>query len=119
MNLPFSNSEALLNHAMVEELYEKLVLQLVKDFELANSYINLSADSSPTEVQKELHERVYVLLMEKFKTYLQLLYVIDVPEKAFKSLEVTDAVEVAQQVSFLILQRELQKVQLKARYSQK
>lgn len=117
MTLHFSTSVALLRYASEEQLYDKLVAQLVKDFGLANSYIDIPIDSLPEEVHKALHERVYVLLMEKFTEYLNLLYVIDVPEKAFREIRSTDTVEIALQVALLILKRELQKVLLKQQYS--
>ena len=71
---------------------------------------------APEELRAILHEKIYYLIMERFADYLNLLYVVDVPEKAFKEIQVTDVVEVAEQVSFLILKRELQKVWLKERY---
>ena len=64
-----------------------------------------------------LLEKIYYLIMERFSEYLNLLYIVDVPEKAFKEIQVTDVVDVAEQVSFLILKREMQKVWLKTKYS--
>jgi hypothetical protein len=51
--------------------------------------------------------------MERFADYLNVLYVVDVPEQAFKQIELTDVVEVAREVCLLILEREWQKIQLK------
>ena len=113
----FSDSTSLLNHATEQVLYDKLVEQLIKDFALANIDIDLYAEIRPRSLREILHEKVYYLILEKFTEYLNLLYVIDVAEKEFKSIKVTDAVEVADQVTFLILKRELQKVQLKTKYS--
>ena len=117
MILNFATSISLLHNSQTERLYDKLVLQLEKDFLLANIHFELPKSVLPEKLPVLLHEKIYVLLMEKFSDYLNLLYVIDVPEKAFKEIQVTDAVEVAAQVSFLILKRELQKVRLKAKYS--
>lgn len=116
MNGDFPDGITLLAKAQDLQLYDKLVLQLEKDFGLANIFIELPKDIHPDELRKVLHEKVYVLLMEKFTEYLNLLYVIDVPEKAFKEIQMTDTVEVAGQVSFLILKRELQKVSLRQEY---
>ncbi|QCX01277.1 hypothetical protein FGM00_14585 [Aggregatimonas sangjinii] len=110
------NSEALLAKAEEQKLYGKLVAQLKKDFGLANIHIDFPIDVPRSELPKILHEKLYVLLMEKFSDYLNLIYVIDIPEKAFKEIQVTDSVEVAGQVSFLILKRELQKVTLRQKY---
>lgn len=84
---------------------------------MANIPFNLSDDIVPSKLKTLLHEKIYFLIMEKFSEYLNLLYVVDVPEKDFKQLKVTDVVEVSEQVSFLILKRVMQKVWLKEKYS--
>lgn len=118
MVLDFSDSKSLLKKAQDELLYNKLVVQLQKDFALANIDVDISSDGIDSNTLKTtLLEKIYYLILEKFTDYLNLLYVIDVPEKAFKDIEVTDVVEVAEQVTFLILKRELQKVWFKAKYS--
>jgi len=115
MNFP--DSTALIQSAQENEFYPKLIAQLEKDFTLANIPIQLGAGIAPEDLKTVLHEKIYHLIMERFSEYLNLLYIVDVPEKAFKEIQVTDVVEVAEQVSFLILQRELQKVWLKGKYS--
>jgi hypothetical protein len=117
MNSNFSNSISLLEKAQEEALYAKLVLQLKKDFALANVWMELPESVVPSKLKTLLHEKIYYLILERFTEYLNLLYVIDVPEKAFKEIHMTDAVEVAGQVTFLVLNREFQKVRLKAKYS--
>ncbi len=112
----FPNPQALLNTASAKALYDKLVRQLIKDFELANVSHDLREGIGPKELQRFLKEKLYVLLLEEFPEYLNLMYIIDVPEQAFQQIEVTDAVEVAEQITFLILRREWQKVWLKANY---
>ncbi|MEE9363847.1 MAG: hypothetical protein V3U92_14695 [Cellulophaga sp.] len=101
---------------VADNLYEKLLFQLQKDFERANVSISLDLDVKPRELHVVLQEKIYYLLLEKFTDYLNLLYVIDVPEKEFKSIKVTDVVEIAEQVTLLILKRELQKILLKIKY---
>ena len=113
----FQDSVSLLETARKEGLYSKLILQLHKDFSLANTDIHLTSDMEATQLETLLREKIYYLILEKFEDYLNLLYLIDVPERAFKDLRVTDVVEVADQMTFLVLQRELQKVRLKAKYS--
>lgn len=117
MVVNYVNSTELLQKVQEERLYEKLVAQLEKDFGLANVPIELSLEIVPNDLKAVLHEKIYLLILEKFNDYLNLLYVIDVPEKAFKEIQGTDVVEVAEQVSFLILKRELQKVWFKSKYS--
>ena len=112
----FKNPQALLETASAQSLYLKLVQQLIKDFELANISHDFREDIGPEELQRVLKEKLYVLLLEEFPEYLNLMYIIDVPEKAFQQIEVTDVVEVAEQLTFLILRREWQKVWLKSSY---
>ena len=112
----FKNPQALLETASAQSLYLKLVQQLIKDFELANISHDFREDIGPEELQRVLKEKLYVLLLEEFPEYLNLMYIIDVPEKAFQQIEVTDVVEVAEQLTFLILRREWQKVWLKSNY---
>ena len=121
MQIDFPNSQKLLSNAKKVGLFENLVAQLLKDFNLANIPIDLemsreSQQISPQELKSVLHEKIYRLIMEKFTDYLNLLYIVDVPEKAFKEIQLTDVVEIAEQVTFLVLKREYQKVWLKAQY---
>ncbi len=113
----FPNSTVLLQHANQKQFYKKLVQQLQKDFSLANIDIALDENLSPESLKTLIHEKLYHLLLERFSEYLNLLYVIDVPEKAFKDISMTDVVEVAEQVTFLILKRELEKVLWKNKYT--
>ncbi len=122
MMVDFPNSSELLKNAQAVRLYAKLVTQLQKDFALANIPIDLSPEKGkaymePNALKSMLHEKVYYLILERFSEYLNLLYIVDVPEKEVKKIQTIDAVEVAEQVSFLILKREWQKVWLRARYS--
>ncbi|MFT5943056.1 MAG: hypothetical protein ACI9Q4_002324, partial [Sediminicola sp.] len=98
-------------------LYGNLVAQLIKDFGLVNIFIELSEGIAPEDLKKAIHEKVYVLIMEKFADYLNLLYIIDVPENKVKAIAAIDVVEVADEVTFLILKREWQKVWFKAKYN--
>lgn len=106
----FQNSDELLQKSKSEGLYEALVTQLNKDFARANIEFHLSSEIAPMALKKLLHEKLYVLLLERFTDYLNLMYVIDIPEKTFKNLELADAVELAEKVCFLVLAREWQKV---------
>ncbi len=113
----FLDEKALLAHAVEQNLYGKTVAQVRKDFELANVAIALPVAITPEELFTTLHEKVFRLLMEQFTVYLNLLYVVDVPERDFKNITATDTVEVARKVAFLILKRVWQKVWLKTNYT--
>ena len=110
------NSRQLLELSGNQALYESLVLQLQKDFTLANNPLNITSDIKSEELIKVLVEKIYFLMMERFQDYLNVLYVIDIPEKEFQHIEITDAVEVSGQMAFLILKREFQKVWFRNKY---
>ena len=116
MVVNFPNITALLTHAKDQNLYQNLVSQLQKDFLFANVLIELPDKISPKDLKTSVHEKVYYLIMEKFTDYLNLLYIIDVPEKVVKTIEATDVVEISEQVTFEILKREWQKVWFRNEY---
>jgi hypothetical protein len=60
-----------------------------------------------------LHETVYQLIQDKFSDYLNLLYIIDVSEQKVRELDGSDTLRLSEEVTFLILQREWQKVWFK------
>ena len=113
----FNNSLELLEVVQREQLYQKLLAQIKKDFELANISIQIPDSVTPSELKSIIHEKIYVLIVERFDEYLNLLYVVDISEREVKSIAPTDAVEVSAEVSFLLLKREWQKVWYKAKYS--
>ncbi len=116
MNVP-SNFENLIEVATNLDLYQKLVKQLNKDFLYANIDLDFDEDILPSSLKLLLHETVYKLVQENFAEYLNLLYIIDVPEHQIKALDGTDTLDMSEQVAFLILKREWQKVWFRSKYS--
>ncbi|NER09558.1 hypothetical protein SAMN06265375_101934 [Muriicola jejuensis] len=116
MGNELSNSSEVLRKAASLDLYHNLVDQLVKDFALANISFQPRKEVSPAELTALLREKVYVLLLERFPDYLNLLYIIDVPENSLSSGETRDAADMAEEAAYLILKREWQKVWLKHSY---
>ncbi|WP_339921531.1 hypothetical protein [uncultured Flavobacterium sp.] len=110
------NSDLLLAEAENETLYLKLIEQINKDFNLANEGIDFPMSISPDELKIQLHEKIYRLIQYKFAEYLNLLYIIDVSEDEVKKMDGSDLVVLAEQVSFLILKREWQKVWFRNKY---
>jgi len=104
------NTDLLLAEAETENLYLKLIEQINKDFNLANEGIDFPLSTKPNELKVQLHEKVYRLIQYKFAEYLNLLYIIDVAENEIKKLDDSDLVALSEQVAFLILKREWQKV---------
>ena len=116
MNLGVVNSDQLLDIASESLLIKELSTQLEKDFSLANISLKLPLKFDAKTFVSIIREKVYHLMMEHFAEYLNLLYIVDVPEREFQYIEVTDAVEVADQITFLILKREYQKVWYRNKY---
>jgi hypothetical protein len=110
------NTDLLLQEAEKETLYVNLITQMNKDFNLANEAVDFPLSLSPDELKIQLHEKVYRLIQYKFAEYLNLLYIIDVSEEEIKKLDGSDLVILAEQVAFLILKREWQKVWFRNKY---
>ena len=110
------NTDLLLSQAQKEQLYVKLIEQINKDFTLANESVDFDVETSPIDLKVGVHNKIYSLIQHKFAEYLNLLYIIDVPEKEIKSLNGGDLHELAEQVAFLILKREWQKVWFRNRF---
>ena len=106
----------LIEEANQHNLYKKLIEQLNKDFLLANIEEDFDINISPTHLKQMLHETIFGLIQNKFSDYLNLLYIIDVSEKQIKQLDGEDTLLLSEQVSFLILKREWQKVWYRYKY---
>lgn len=104
------SADLLLSEAEQENLYQKLIVQLNKDFNLANEPIDIPQNTLPEDLKLLLHEKIYRMIQYKFAEYLNLLYIIDVSESEIKKLDGSDISELSSQVAFLILKREWQKV---------
>lgn len=110
------NTDLVLIEAESESLYIELVAQINKDFNLANEGIDFPVSVAPEELKIQLHEKIYRLIQYKFAEYLNLLYIIDVSEEEVKKLDGSDLVVLSEQVVFLILKREWQKVWFRNKY---
>ena len=104
------NFSSLIEEANRLDLYKKLIFQLNKDLLYANIDLEFDEDTLPTSLKLLLQETVYKLINEKFGDYLNLLYIVDVSEQSIKQLDGFDTIELSEQVTFLILKREWQKV---------
>ena len=111
--MPLQTIQEILGEASKEALYKKLIIQLNKDFLYANIDLSFDRDILPSRLKFILQETIYKLIQENFSDYLNLLYIIDVSEEKIKQLDGTDILKLSEQVSFLILKREWQKVWFK------
>ncbi|WP_299121933.1 hypothetical protein [uncultured Winogradskyella sp.] len=116
MPLP-SNFEDLIAEVNDLNLYHKLIVQLNKDLLFANIDLELDTEILPISLKLVLQETVFHLIQNKFSDYLNLLYQVDVSEKRIRSLDREDLFKLSEDVTFLILQREWQKVWYKANHS--
>lgn len=116
MKLRVDNSEQLMHIALEDSLFKKLIQQVEKDFILANVPLKMPLAIDALGFIALVREKVYYLMMEHFAEYLNLMYIIDIPEKDFQHIEITDTVDVADQVTLLILKREYKKVWYRNKY---
>ena len=79
--------------------------------------LELDEETLPISLKLVLQETIYDLIQNKFTDYLNLLYQVDVSEKKVSALDGEDVMRLTEDASFLILQREWQKVIYKAKYS--
>lgn len=116
MQLP-QTFDDLISEAESSELYSKLIQQINKDFLLANIDLDFEEHILPSSLKYLLHEIVFKLIQDKFADYLNLLYIIDVSEQKIRQLDGNDTLKLSEDVTFLILQREWQKVWFRHKYS--
>ncbi len=113
--LPVPNALELLQKVKVENLYQQLILQLNKDFQLSNLSENFELSYTPIQLKEVLSKLVLNLLTNNYDDYLNLMYRIDVPEKELATLKAENLETTVEQITFLILKREYQKVWFKNR----
>lgn len=106
-------SIALLEEITSRDLYGKLLDQLQRDFNRANIDIEILPETGPQGLVQLLREKLHYLILEDFTSYLNLLYVIDVPESEFDRSKTTSSEEMTEKAIFLILKRVWKKVWLK------
>ena len=114
--LPPTSIDSLIEEAEEQDLYFKLIEQTNKDFALANENIDIPLDIFPFELKLLIQEKIIKLINYKFAEYLNLLYIIDVSEDQIKKLDGSDIFKLSEEVAFLILKREWQKVWFRNKY---
>lgn len=113
----YHNSSDLLIDISKNLLYSKLIIQLNKDFSLANFDFNLRVKISPLILKMELQKAVKNLIVNDFNTYKNILYIVDVPEGLLKKIESSNIDNYTERVAFIILKRVWKKVWFKNKYS--
>lgn len=111
--LPAKNTEELLNSIAIENLTMQLIAQLNKDFQLANVVGSFNLKASPVQLKKELFSILLNLITNQYDDYLNLLYRIDVPESKLAKLKNDNLNTSMEEITYLVLKREYQKVWFK------
>lgn len=118
MQLPKITTNAeLLVQIETNSLYENLVKQLNKDFEIIGTAVNFSETENPLDLFEFLQEVVSELLEKHFDVFLNLLYRIDINENEIKSVIDSMHEDTEQKIAFLIFKREWEKVWFRKNYS--
>jgi len=110
------NSLELLKLAKTENLLAKLIEQLNKDFQLSGISKKFENICPIEDLNKELTETILNLIQFKYDDYLNVMYRVDVSEKDLATIAHNNLIATVDQISFLILKREFQKVWLKQNY---
>jgi len=115
-NTPQTISQ-ILQEANQQDLYQNLIDQLNKDFNLSALAISIPSQISSNELVVQLLAIVDNLVHTNFEGFLSFLYRIDVSEQQVRSLPKEDFEQFKQEVSYLILKREWMKVWYRKKYS--
>ncbi len=107
------SSLELLNSIAIENLYIHLIAQLNKDFQLANISGSFDIKASPVQLKKELFAILLNLITNQYDDYLNLIYRIDVPESELAKLKQDNLTTNIEEITYLVLKREYQKVWFK------
>ena len=114
--LAAQNTLELLQKVAVEDLYQKLIEQLNKDFQLSNLSENFELSISPIELKEKLSNIIQELFTNHYDDYLNFLYRVDVPEKELLAIKSDNSNDIVAQITYLILKREYQKVWFKNKF---
>jgi hypothetical protein len=109
MSLP-DTFDKLFDEANERRLYSRLIQQLNKDLRFAAVDQQFTETLTPEALKQELQQLVQQLMEFEFGKYLNLLYIVDVSEQRIKQLTSVEIHHLSAEVTFLILQREWQKV---------
>jgi len=108
--LPSQNATELLDLVKGEKLYIQLIQQLNKDFLLTNLNTKFELNCPPANLKKSLHDVLLQLITNQYDDYLNLMYRIDIAEKDLLKIKGDQIALIIEQITFVILKREYQKV---------
>ncbi|MEO1484736.1 MAG: hypothetical protein AAFU57_03245 [Bacteroidota bacterium] len=111
--MQFETIEELLNYTQSKGLFEPLVKQVIKDFGLVGVTLHIPEPWEVNAFSERITEKLYLLIMEQNRKYVNLLYRMDVAEKELGPYK-SDTVEEAKRMTGIVLNRALRKVQFRA-----
>jgi hypothetical protein len=117
MKPEFVSSEELVSFSSQKKMYNLLLEQLEKDFNYSGVDLKIRKNCSPNKLVETLQYEIKKLVLNDFAGYLNLLYRIDVSEIDIKKTDASNFDLLSQQVCFLILKREWQKVWIRSNMS--
>ena len=107
----------LIDKQITVKLYNDLIIQLNKDFSLSGIDFNLSLTSKPNKLIKDLTLLFQNMIVKDYQKFNQLMYVLDIPENKLAGLKERQLTVVIDRIIRLVLERVLQKVYLKQKFS--
>lgn len=96
-----------------QNLLPNVIEQINKDARLSGLEMCIDPKLSSEELVTQVYQFLLDLITNDFGAYLNLLYRIDVSEKSLQSVSETEPASIVRYVTFMVLQREWQKVVLK------
>ena len=116
--IPSSNdSNSLLLVISKKGLYQNLLDQIKKDFELSGLSFPIEDSVKIDKLSTLLYTSIHQLILSNFEGYLQLLYRVDIPESSMQTNTIQNTGDFAKKATFLILKREWEKVYYRELYS--
>lgn len=112
-----NNSKSLLLIVSQNGLFQDLIAQLKKDFELSGMSITIDNAISSDDLTQDLYRQISQLIHTNFDAFLQLLYRVDVSEQNLQSNQIQETEELAIKATFTILKREWEKVYYRNKFS--
>jgi hypothetical protein len=113
--LPTQNTLELLQKVESKNLYQNLIKQINKDFQLSNLNNCFEQTLTPLQLKESLSKVVQLMMTTTYDDYLNFMYRVDVPEKELLEIKSDNLEKVIAQITFLILKREYQKIWFKSK----
>jgi len=99
------------------EMLEKLIRQLNKDFSLSGIDAQFDTNWTPELIINNLNKIVAALMTNEFQKFINFLYRVDISENKIGNIESSDFDQVVNNITYMILKKEWQKVWFRNRNS--